>query len=160
MAHARKVAQAGPASALMQGSVDFTGRVMACMNALLGSSFSSDGELLNSVLAGLSPEVVDHLQQEGLRPAELRFIIPPRTLGHRKIRNEALDVAESDRAVRAARLFAFAETTFGDRERAQHWLRTPKKRFDGKAPIDMMRSELGARQVEDVLMRIDEGYFA
>lgn len=150
----------GTVPPLVYGPPDFATRVHARVNAILGLDAQSEDELLRCVFAGLLPDVLDRLQQEGLRVAEMHFIIPPRTLSHRKSRNELLDVAESDRAVRVARILAIAELTFGDKQKALRWLRAPKKRFDQRTPLEMLLSELGARQVEDMLTRIDEGYFA
>jgi putative toxin-antitoxin system antitoxin component (TIGR02293 family) len=62
--------------------------------------------------------------------------------------------------VRAARLLALGETVFGDKARALQWLARPVKQLGGSAPLAMMASESGARLVEELLVGIDEGYFA
>jgi putative toxin-antitoxin system antitoxin component (TIGR02293 family) len=59
-----------------------------------------------------------------------------------------------------ARIAAMAEQVFGEPERAWRWLRKPQQRFDGKAPIDMLATEAGARLVEEMLIQIDHGIFA
>ena len=62
--------------------------------------------------------------------------------------------------MRVARITATAEQVFGEPERAWRWLRKPQQRFDGKAPIDMLTTEAGARLVEEMLVQIDQGIFA
>jgi putative toxin-antitoxin system antitoxin component (TIGR02293 family) len=53
-----------------------------------------------------------------------------------------------------------AEEAFGETERAWHWLRKPKRRFDGKTPVEMLATEAGARLVEEMIGQIDHGIFA
>jgi putative toxin-antitoxin system antitoxin component (TIGR02293 family) len=86
-------------------------------------------------------------------------VIPSRTLKHRKSRNEPLSLDESDRFARLVRLYRFAVKVFGERERALRWLGKPKHRFDGRTPIQMLRTEIGGRLVEEMLIQIDEGMF-
>ncbi|MDQ2695671.1 MAG: DUF2384 domain-containing protein [Pseudomonadota bacterium] len=100
------------------------------------------------------------LLRQGLADDEIHaLIIPRRTLTHRRHRREPLSREESERAVRVARLTALAETVFGDRDRAFRWLRAPKRR-EGKPPLALLVTEAGARLVEEMLYRIDDGIFA
>jgi len=87
-------------------------------------------------------------------------VVPRRTLTHRRARREALSRDESDRAVRLARLAALAEQVFGDPERSWRWLRAAKRQFQGRTPLQLMATEAGARLVEELLYRIDEGMAA
>ena len=73
---------------------------------------------------------------------------------------EALNREESDRTVRLARLAALAEQVFGEPERAWRWLRASKRQFDGRSPLQFMSTEAGARLIEELLHRIDEGMAA
>jgi len=90
----------------------------------------------------------------------LEVVIPARTLKHRKQRQEPLNLDESDRLARVARLYELAVKVFGDRDKARRWLSKPKQRFQERSPVAMMRTELGGRQVEEMLYQIDEGMFA
>ena len=90
----------------------------------------------------------------------LEVVIPPRTLKHRRERKEPLSLDESDRLARVARLYDLAVKVFGNSEKAHRWLSRPKMRFDERSPLAMMRTELGGRQVEEMLYQIDEGVFA
>jgi len=59
-----------------------------------------------------------------------------------------------------ARITSLAEEVFGDETKASHWLRTAKVRFAGQSPLNMLRTEAGARLVEEMLLQIDFGFFA
>ncbi len=67
---------------------------------------------------------------------------------------------ESDRLVRVARLYAFAEDVLGSRDAAETWMRTPNRTLDGARPVDELETEIAAREVEDALGRIRYGVFA
>ena len=82
--------------------------------------------------------------------------LPPRTLARRK-RARRLGPEESDRLLRVGRLAAQAEEVLGDRQRATRWLHEANRALGGRAPLGELDSDLGARQVEDVLVRIAHG---
>src|ERR1700682_4773807 len=117
-------------------------------------------ELPEIVARRIVPEAIDRLAGAGVPPRHLDFIIPPRTLSHRKHRGERLTQDESDRAMRVARLLALADAVFGDHTKALVWLGAPDGFFSGKSGFGLVVSEAGARLVEEALLRIDEGYFA
>ena len=117
-------------------------------------------ELADIVAKRIDPEAIDRLAGAGVPPRHLDFIIPPRTLSHRKSKGERLTLDESDRAMRVARLIALADAVFGDHTKALVWLGAPAGLFSGKSAFELMVSEAGARLVEEALLRIDEGYFA
>jgi putative toxin-antitoxin system antitoxin component (TIGR02293 family) len=117
-------------------------------------------ELADIVARRIVPEAIDRLAHAGVPPRHLDFIIPPRTLSHRRHKGERLTHDESDRAMRVARLLALADAVFGDHTKALVWLGAPAGLFAGKSGFELMVSEAGARMVEEALLRIDEGYFA
>jgi putative toxin-antitoxin system antitoxin component (TIGR02293 family) len=84
-----------------------------------------------------------------------RLIVPRRTLAHRRTQHELLTHDESDRAVRIARITSQAEEVFGDDAKAARWLRKPKARFEGRVPLELLRTEAGSRIVEEMLLQID-----
>lgn len=87
-------------------------------------------------------------------------VIPARTLKHRRARRETLSADESDKLARLVRTFDHAVSVFGDAERAREWLGRPKKRFDQRTPMQMLRTDLGGRMVEEMLGQIEHGMFA
>jgi len=124
-------------------------------------ALSAEVDLITLVEARLPVSVVFDLMQHGVLEKEIySVIVPRRTLQHRRARKEKLSREESDRAVRLARLATLAEKVFGDRDAGLLWLRTPKKRFHGRTPMDMMATETGSRLVEETLYQIDEGMAA
>jgi putative toxin-antitoxin system antitoxin component (TIGR02293 family) len=87
-------------------------------------------------------------------------VIPARTLKHRKARKERLTPDESDKLVRLVRVYDQAVRVLGDKEQALYWLSEPKKRFDGRTAVQMLRTDLGGRMVEEMLGQILYGMFA
>jgi putative toxin-antitoxin system antitoxin component (TIGR02293 family) len=121
----------------------------------------SDQDLVRLVEERLATGAIDRLLQSGLTGEEIfSLIVPRRTLTHRRARHEALSREESDRAVRLARIAALGEQVFGDSGRAWHHLRTTKHQFKGRSPLQLTATEAGARLVEELLYRIDEGMAA
>jgi uncharacterized protein (DUF2384 family) len=49
------------------------------------------------------------------------------------------------------------QEVFGDPERGWRWLRDAKRQFHGRTPLELLATEAGARLVEELLYRIDEG---
>ena len=126
-----------------------------------GPRIRTGDELASMVEKRLPVTTIKSLVRGGLSDAEVyQLIVPRRTLAHRIARHQPLSKTESDKAVRVARITATAEQVFGEPERAWRWLRKPQQRFDGKAPIDMLTTEAGARLVEEMLVQIDQGIFA
>lgn len=82
-----------------------------------------------------------------------------RSVQRRKKNNEPLPGPASERLVRLAELYARAEEVIGDGELVKQWMQTPRSAFNGKTPLQMAGSELGAREVEDMLGRVEHGVF-
>jgi putative toxin-antitoxin system antitoxin component (TIGR02293 family) len=67
----------------------------------------------------------------------------------------------SDHDLRASRVFAKAIELFeGDRDAASKWMQTPLPALGGETPIDIARTELGARQAENLVGRIEHGVYS
>ena len=121
----------------------------------------TDQDLLKLVEQRLPSRAIEALRQSGLTDEEVySLVIPRRTLTHRRARREALSRDESDRVVRVARVVALCVEVFGERARGWRWLRDAKRQFQGRAPLDLLATEAGARLVEELLYRIDEGMAA
>jgi putative toxin-antitoxin system antitoxin component (TIGR02293 family) len=125
----------------------------------LGRSLASDVDLREAIREGFRPAVVEELMRaSGLTLAELAkaLDLSPRSLQRRR-RTGRLARHESDRLYRLARIVAIANEYLGDRERAARWLKHPNRALGGVAPVATIDTELGARQVENVLGRIAYG---
>jgi putative toxin-antitoxin system antitoxin component (TIGR02293 family) len=65
---------------------------------------------------------------------------------------------ESDRLVRAARVFSQAVGLFeGDGNAARQWLTVPQPALGGSTPWEYAATDLGAREVEGLIGRLEHG---
>ncbi len=79
-----------------------------------------------------------------------------RTFSRRR-NEERLRPDESDRLYRLARVVANATEVLGDTAKATQWLRRSNRALGGQSPLFLMRTDLGTRQVEVALGRIEHG---
>lgn len=125
----------------------------------LGRALSSERELRQAIRDGFPPAVVEELMRaSGLTLKELASALDlsPRSLQRRR-RTGRLARYESDRLYRLARIIALADEFLGDHERALRWLKRSNHALGGLAPVSVIDTELGARQVENLLGRIGYG---
>jgi putative toxin-antitoxin system antitoxin component (TIGR02293 family) len=88
-----------------------------------------------------------------------RLAISRSTLARRK-KSGRLDREESDRLVRFARLYARAADVLGEEEDARRWLKSPARALGMVTPLVFAETEAGAREVENLLGRIEYGVFS
>ena len=70
-------------------------------------------------------------------------------------------VDESDRLVRLGRLWAAAlELHEGDEAAARRWMTGGKAALGGGTPLELARTEVGAREVEQLIGRLEHGVFS
>ena len=79
---------------------------------------------------------------------------------HRRKASGRLTTDESDKVVRFARLLGHAVHLFGSVVDARRWLKTPQRGLGGAIPLDYAQTEAGAREVENLLGRIDYGVYS
>jgi putative toxin-antitoxin system antitoxin component (TIGR02293 family) len=82
------------------------------------------------------------------------------TFHRRKSAGSKLNPAVSDRIVRFAKLLGKAVKVFGDIEDAKQWLNSPQFGLGGAVPLDYAKTEVGAREVENLLGRIEYGVYS
>ena len=125
----------------------------------LGREVETEFDLVRLVRSGLPPSALEAVIERGMlsRQEAEELIIPRRTLAHRKNRGEPLTTDESDKLARVVRIGALAEETFQNAEKAHAWLRDPNRALGGERPLDLLRTEGGARLVEQTLGRISYG---
>lgn len=85
--------------------------------------------------------------------------VASRTLARRKAARH-LSPIESDRLYRIAFVVWLASQTLGSVNRAESWLKTPNRALGGQTPLSLLDTEIGERQVEDVLNRISFGVYS
>jgi putative toxin-antitoxin system antitoxin component (TIGR02293 family) len=133
------------------------------MVRLIGIATDDTVATVRRVRAGFPFEVLAKLQKATDLPwTEIsRFVaIPQRTLSRRQ-RQGRLQADESDRVLRASSIFDLAVDLFdGDIAEARRWLQTPQRGLGGETPLDFASTEVGAREVENLIGRLEHGVFA
>ncbi len=87
----------------------------------------------------------------------LQHVVARATLARRQ---RLLSRRESEKVERLARVVATANYVWDDAEEAREFLHRPHPMLGDRAPIDHAASELGAREVEDLLWRLYHGIAA
>jgi putative toxin-antitoxin system antitoxin component (TIGR02293 family) len=86
--------------------------------------------------------------------------IPHRTLIRRKATGR-LRPDESERLLRLSNTVQKAIDLFeGDSPAALRWLQTPSQDLENQSPLEFARTEIGARDVEDLIGRLEHGVFS
>lgn len=85
------------------------------------------------------------------------FLGMSRATLHRRKKSGHLDRSESDRLVRYARVFHCVSAFFQSPQAAAKWLNGPAIAFNGETPLDYADTEIGAREVEALIWRIEHG---
>jgi putative toxin-antitoxin system antitoxin component (TIGR02293 family) len=131
---------------------------------LLGKRILNPLDLIDVVEAGLPRLVADRLQQRlDWSDNELAHGLGVSGKTLQRIGKDAdarLTPAQSDRLFRLARIVGFAEEVFEDGERAHRWLKEPQRGLGNRTPLALLATEAGAREVEDLLGRIEFGVFS
>ena len=131
--------------------------------ASLGLADSSTTQLIQQIERGFSFDAMERfVANTGVSLFVLGSIIgiPDRTLARRRSAGR-LASGESERLLRIANVFEKAVAMFdGDAESAGNWLTTPKKALGGETPLLYSRTELGAREVENLIGRVEHGVFS
>lgn len=101
------------------------------------------------------------MERFGLKREEVSWALdlPLRTLARRK-QERRLSPGESDRLFRVVRIAVQAADVLGGREEASQWLHAPNRALGGQTPLELLDTDLGSRQVEDVLGRIEHGVYS
>jgi len=125
----------------------------------LGRVPASEHDMREAIREGFPPAVVEKLMRAaGLTLKELASALDlsPRSLQRRR-RSGRLARYESDRLYRLARIVALVDQFTGAHEKAIRWLKRPNHTLGGISPLGALDTELGARQVENILGRIAYG---
>jgi putative toxin-antitoxin system antitoxin component (TIGR02293 family) len=126
---------------------------------VLRHALTSEEDMRRAIRQGFPPAVLDQvIRTSGLTLEELAgaLDLSVRSLQRRR-RSGRLARFESDRIYRLARIMALADEFLGDHEKALRWLRRPNRALGGIPPVAALDTELGARQVENILGRIAYG---
>lgn len=126
--------------------------------SLVGLHFEDPLKISKRVEKGLAFRALMRLQTNtGLSTSDLAeaVVIKLRTWQRRKEQGR-LEPDESDRVLRFSRIFGKALELFeGDADAARQWLAASQPALDGERPIDLAKTDVGAREVEAVIDRLE-----
>jgi putative toxin-antitoxin system antitoxin component (TIGR02293 family) len=126
--------------------------------AILGRRVRSLGDLEQTVSNGIPKRALrrtaERIYSSGGDVREMIFRIVPEATFKRRTR---LSPAESARTERLARVIAASEYVWNDQADAREWLVRPHPELGQRTPLEVAMTELGARQVEEVLERLFYG---
>lgn len=107
-------------------------------------------------------DLVQFGKRAGFTTDELARLIhiPPRTYARRVASKSRLKIPEGERAVRLMRLFERAKQVFGTDENTRHWFNSRILALGRKTPLEFAQTEPGAREVENIIGRIEHGVFS
>jgi putative toxin-antitoxin system antitoxin component (TIGR02293 family) len=131
--------------------------------ASLGLTATATDQLVSQIEAGLPFKTLKSLAALSGLPVTLIAAtvgIPERTLARRRAGGKfAPD--ESERLLRISTIFEQAVELFeGDVAGAVMWLTSPKRVLGGRTPLAYSRTEVGAREVESLIGRLEHGVFS
>ena len=132
--------------------------------ASMGLDLRGAGDAVNAVKRGLPIACVDDLRKSlGVSQQIFGRVtnMSERTIVRRKAEPSGrLKADESERVLRIGLLFDRTVAALGGTEQARAWLKAPNWALGGKTPLDFADTEPGAREVENVLGRIEHGVFS
>jgi putative toxin-antitoxin system antitoxin component (TIGR02293 family) len=112
---------------------------------------------------GLSSGVIDRVKKVlGIPDTQLSATLglSARTMTRLRKSKRRLPLPVGDRLYRLARTFTLAVDVLEDPARAKEWLHTPQVGLNNRIPLEVLTTEAGAREVENLLRRIDLGVIA
>ena len=123
---------------------------------ILGRRVRNVTDLRQTVEAGLPVGSLDavakHVARNDRDAAELKYRVVPKTTLHRRSR---LTAEEGQRLERLARMTVLAEHVWEDPDLAHEFLTSAQPHLGGERPVELARSDLGTREVEDLLFRLE-----
>jgi len=125
-------------------------------------AFATVHQQIGRIQAGLSFRAVQNLQKALDIPLETvaSMLGMSRATLHRRKLQGKIDEDESEKLVRYQRLLKKAEDVFGDGKSAREWLRHKQAGLGKAVPLDFARTEIGAREVENLLGRLEYGVYS
>jgi putative toxin-antitoxin system antitoxin component (TIGR02293 family) len=117
---------------------------------------------IERIEAGLSFRAVRNLQKALDLPLEKMAGVlgMSRATLHRRKLQGRIDKEESEKLVRYQRLLERAEEVLGDAASAREWLTHQQSGLNNAVPLEFARTEIGAREVENLLGRIEYSVYS
>lgn len=125
-------------------------RAMSESSSLGGSPGKAGGREISAL---------QRLAEYGCSEDELvRSAVPHREVVARLQKGRRIDLSEKD-AERVLKIFVHADEVFGDRRKAQRWLREPCRAIGNTIPLSLLQSDEGSEIVREELHRIEYGIY-
>jgi len=125
------------------------------LNQLASLEWPTAASLVKEGLsAGLVRKLADRLSL-GLEELAIPLHLTTRTL-HRRLEQGRLSLDESERLLALTRIVSQAAEIFGSEAKAIHWMKSPVPALGGQTPLACAETQIGLREVEDVLIRIED----
>jgi putative toxin-antitoxin system antitoxin component (TIGR02293 family) len=119
-------------------------------------------EVLARIRRGLPPSMLGELAATlGLSTSMLaaKLGIARRTLARKNGSGTPLSSEASEKVLRLARIRNLARALFATDQAIAQWLFKPDAALGGVAPIDLLDTELGSREVETLVRSLSHGQF-
>ena len=133
------------------------------INVWLGIKATNTVQLVQAIGNGFPFASLERVGKEtGLSTERLAGAIglSPRTLTRRR-KDKKLSASESDRLVTLTRLLAQSVALFeGQKPSALRWFVQPNRALGNLSPLEMAATETGAREVENLIGRLEHGVFS
>ena len=139
-----------------RGSIQERPTVAYGSKSLFAEKHISPAKAISRISKGLPFSELEHLRTEIDEPLEslARHLSISRSTLQRRKADRRLSPQESERLIRLWRLFRQATGLFGNPVKARAWLKFPQYGLGGAVPLEYARTEIGAREVENLLGRI------
>lgn len=132
-------------------------------NRALGLKNADVPAMLKLIDKGLPWSTISSFAKtSGFTPQEIAAFlgIPGRTFARRRA-SGTLDSVESERLVRLAEVFSSSLDLFnGDVDATRQWLTSPVRGLGNARPVDYAMTDLGGREVRNLIGRLMEGVFS
>lgn len=133
--------------------------------SVLGRRVATRLSMADIVSKGLPEKSLDEVKESlGLSDSEMASTLglSTKTIGRFRTnstrrRQAHLPAVTSDRLYRLARIYSLALDVLEGKKAASEWLRQPQVGLGNRVPLDLLTTEAGAREVEDLLGRIEYG---
>lgn len=87
----------------------------------------------------------------------MKLGLAQRTMTRKQGAGARLTADETEKVMRVVRIQNLARKLFTDDDAVAEWLRTPAPALKGTAPIDLLDTDMGAREVEALILGIAHG---
>ena len=133
------------------------------VSPVLGIKAAGVDQLIHQIKQGFDYRFLERFIEKAGLPKEeaINLVQISRRTMQRRQQAGRLSPEESDRLVRAARIIDQARQLFeNDAKAANRWLDTPQPALAGATPLEYAGTELGAREVEALITRLEHGTFS